>query len=90
MTSEERYWAVDLPGLSQEDAAQVIRIARQLNITGPSALDPKTFLTLSLDRETAARLAAALRRAEQIEETVPAILEELEAWLSYSDPSREP
>jgi len=83
---EDRYWAVDLPGLTAEDAAAVLRMAGGLAVTGPSAIDPKIFLVLTLDRETAIRLASAVRRAEQSEETIPAILEELDAWLAYSEP----
>jgi hypothetical protein len=84
---DDRYWAVDLPGLTEEGAAVILSAARRLNLTGPSALNPKTFLTLALDRETVMTLASTLRDAEDLDDQARSLLEEFDAWLAYSDTS---
>lgn len=90
MQPEDRYWAVDLPGLTEEGAAAILNAAKHLSLTGPDALNPKTFLTIALDRDTVIGLASALRRAAEVDDTVPGLLEEFDAWIAYSDPSRQP
>ncbi len=90
MERDDRYWAVDLPGLTEAGAAAILTAAEALNLTGPCALSPRTFLTLALDRDTVTRLASALRSTEGSDDVVPSLLEEFDAWLAYSDPSRQP
>lgn len=89
MTPEDRYWAVDLPGLTEEGAAAILKAAKGLNLVGPSAVDPKTFLTVAMDRDTVVGLATALRCAPDSDE-VTGVLEEFDAWIAYSDQSRQP
>ena len=89
MTPEDRYWAVDLPGLTEGGAAAILEAAKRLNLIGPSALDPTTFLTVAMDRDTVVGLATALRRAPESNDVVTGVLEVFDAWIAYSDPSRQ-
>lgn len=62
--ANEEYWSVDLPELSQEGAALLVERAGEFGVPdGGSAVDPRSFLTLHMDRETAATLAEGLRAA---------------------------
>jgi hypothetical protein len=86
MRPEDRYWAVDLPGLTEEGAAAILAAAKRLDLVGPSALDPTTFLTIAMDRDTVIALATVLRRAPEPDDVVTGVLEAFDAWIAYSAP----
>ena len=61
MSNNQPYWAVDLPGLSKEGAAEVAEWAQSKGLTEISiVVDPGLFLALNLDRETVSAIHAAL------------------------------
>jgi hypothetical protein len=80
---DERYWAVDLPGLSGDQAEELLDTARALGLQTGTALDPGVFLTLALDEATVRTLAEALRNTTEGGATRDAFLEDLEEWLAY-------
>jgi hypothetical protein len=54
--ADERFWSVEVPGLSKEEAGQLAAFARtrELGWFGSADLiDPGAFLTLHLDRDSA-------------------------------------
>ena len=47
------YWALDIPGLTQEGAEQLLIAASRAEIgDGGTAVDPSDFLTFHLDKST--------------------------------------
>jgi hypothetical protein len=58
----EWYWSVDIPGLTEPRAAQLLAIVRAAGIeaVNGSAVDPSRWLTLHLDRSSVEALARAL------------------------------
>lgn len=83
MRANDRYWVLDLPGLTKDGADAMLKVARrETDVVGPSAVDPSIYLTLSLDRQTVASIAAALSGINKRNEIVQSILEEFEDWLA--------
>jgi hypothetical protein len=76
----EFYWSLDLPGLDEQLAAELVQLAAQQGVEG-SAIDPTSFLTLHVDRETATTIADALRRAKD-DPVAESLLESIEEWLA--------
>lgn len=82
MQDSERYWTVDLPGLSAQSAEEIAD-RDYPGVKGPSVVDPRIFLTLHLDADSVHALARAARDSQ--DDVVAAILEELDSWLRYHD-----
>ena len=81
------YWCVDLPGLTRAEARAVVRFARDNTKTlGPSVVDPRSWFTAHLDRDTVLGLVEALRRAQSLDHVPSRMLEHFEDWLAYSEP----
>jgi hypothetical protein len=56
-------WALDVPGLTRAQADELVSFIKDGGISAfASAVDPADFLTLHLDRETAASLLGAISR----------------------------
>ena len=82
----DRYWSVDLVGLSEQGANAVVRFAEhaEAGVHG-TTVDPTAWLTLHLDRDTVEGLVRALVATEHAGGTVGrSVLEVLEDWLAAS------
>lgn len=76
----DAYWSVDLPGLSESGAARLIEHAAEVGVAeGGAAVDPRSWLTLHMDRETVETLAEGLRAAGG--STGYGLLANCEEWL---------
>ena len=64
MENSDRYWTVDLPGLTEEDAEQ-IAAADYPGVIGASSVDPRISLTLHLDVETVRHMADLMRHGKR-------------------------
>jgi hypothetical protein len=90
----DRYWSIDLPGLNQDQAEELIGIAERAGMLsyGGSVVDPGRFLTFHLDKETVDSLRRALAFAqvhhglssESDRMIVAAVLEELDEWFELT------
>ena len=83
------YWSIDIPGLTKLDAERLLELAKEHGLGEPGGyvIDPTTFMTISLDRISAATLRAALNlQSESIPEVddyvARGLLESLEEWLN--------
>ena len=79
------YWSVDVPGLTEGEAKQLVAwvTARQLGWFGSAtAVDPATFLTLHLDRESARTLLDGLMSQPHTAGAEHGLAEHLAEWLS--------
>lgn len=85
MNWDDRYWSVDLQGLDEAGATVIVGVAESLpGVIGGQAVDPRTWLTLHLDRDTVESLAAALRAAPST--TIGAsMFQEFDEWLASAD-----
>jgi hypothetical protein len=85
MPHEDDYWALDLPGLTKEEAERILEFARrETDVIGASAIDPEECMTAFLDRETVRSLAEAFRAISERNDVVQGMLEQFEDWLSDS------
>lgn len=75
-THSAQYWAVDFPGRTEDQANDLVERASVLGIQG-FVVDPRVFLTMSMDRATAETLSAALAEKPEAEPLAEAI----QAWL---------
>ncbi len=81
------YWSLDIPGLGEAEAREVLALAIKQGLTPfGDVVDPRMFLTLHLDRDSVAALAAAVARARLTasgEESVilAGLAEVFEEWL---------
>jgi len=86
------YWAVDVPGIDESQAAELLRYANECGMpSGGSVVDPRYFLAWALDRVSVEALAQALRAGLTTNMLsdgdtcmVVSMLEGLDEWLEYS------
>jgi hypothetical protein len=84
-THSGSYWSVDFPGLTEDQANELLQHASKLGIDGFTE-DPGLFLTISMDRDTAAALCAAL--ADKTRDPVSqGLLESVQSWLASTPDS---
>jgi hypothetical protein len=82
MSSGKPYWSLDLPGLTESQATDLLCVAEARHgIVGGSAIDPKAWLTLHVDRSTAETIAAALVRLSD-DHIAESMGEVVATWLS--------
>lgn len=74
------YWSLDLPGLTHDGAAALLRFAEQNGESFGSLVDPGEFLTVHLDRDTVETICAALKISE-CDPGADSLLEIFQAWL---------
>lgn len=96
-------WGLDFPGMSEFEARSVLRWVKQQGINAyGSVVDPRYFVTFSLDRTTAQWLLAALSdglnevlddddqarliSAEEARQGFEALTDPLKEFLSLGDP----
>jgi hypothetical protein len=72
------YWSVDFPGLTEEGAEELVRLAAERGISGFS-VDPDHFLTMGIDRAGAETIARALAGSEG--RVAQGLLEVITEWL---------
>lgn len=82
----EKYWSVDLPGLTESGAAELVNRADEFGVPdGGDVVDPHTFLSLHLDRQTVEAMVESLRsgvaREPEVATSLTGVLEE---WLDTS------
>ena len=86
MKPRNRSWAVDLPGLTEDEADLVVEFARSLpGVIGASTTDPKFMMTIGMDRYGVETIARALRGQSATEADALAMLEIFDEWLEYAD-----
>lgn len=79
-THSGSYWSVDFPGLTKDQANELVQRASELGIDG-FTVDPGLFLTVSMDRATVAALCAAL--ADKTGDPISqGLLESVQSWLA--------
>lgn len=74
------YWSIDVPGLDEEDAKELVLLAGERSGNGATVIDPSHWLTLHMDRETVEIIASALRQCG--DEKAQSLLEEMDEWLA--------
>lgn len=88
------YWSVDIPGLNQAEAEELLTIVERTGIgNGGTAVDPAFFLTLSLDWHTVAsflRVFDAIGRSQpSLEDAdkriVANIIEVMREWVETAE-----
>jgi hypothetical protein len=80
---EPFYWSIDIPGMTANQAQQVISAIKGRGLAlEPLLVDPANFLTLHLDRESVETMAAGLAevRSNPISD---GLRESLEDWLTW-------
>jgi hypothetical protein len=91
------YWSIDIPGLQEEEAMEVVEWARREG-HGIDAIpaDPRLFLTLHLPREAVEYLARLLAKRREIlglsldaYDDDSALLEDFTDWLDWSHRHRD-
>jgi transaldolase len=79
-TQPASYWALDFPGLTEDQANELVQRASKLGVQGVT-LNPSLFLTISMDRDTAEALSSAL--ADKTGDPVAqGLLEAVQSWLA--------
>lgn len=81
-TRDDRYWTVDLPGMSAEKADDLLRSAARIGLTG-TAVDPRRWLTRHLDVDTVDALLRKLSDspAEPGDEVIlTALVDDIREW----------
>jgi hypothetical protein len=77
------YWSVDLPGLSQAQAVEIISAAERAGLpSGGTAIDPREVLTVHLDRRTVESLHHVLTSNLV---SFPSVSEELSIVLGFAE-----
>ena len=75
------YWALDVPGLTHDQAIRLASLVADSQVGLPASLvDPSQFLTLHLDRESVQVLRAALG-AINTNEVGIGLMEIIDDWL---------
>ncbi len=74
------YWSIDVPGLDENDAKELVQLAGKRSGVGGFVVDPHHLLTWHMDRATVEILADVLRRCG--DESTQTMLEEMTKWLS--------
>ncbi|MFD3557187.1 hypothetical protein ACFWWA_34560 [Streptomyces goshikiensis] len=78
---QEFYWGIEIPGLTQRQADELLSIVRDSGMgLEPILVNPATFLTLHIDRATAKALMAGLISAEP-NPIVDGVRESVDDWL---------
>jgi hypothetical protein len=77
------YWSMDIPGLTRSQALEMSSILRdRWEGLNPNPVDPATFLTLHMDRESADVIRTALSKVSGESRLIADGLRELiEEWL---------
>ncbi|HEY2742886.1 MAG TPA: hypothetical protein VGI69_11985 [Gaiellaceae bacterium] len=85
--SEGHYWSLDVPGLTGAEARQIVEWV-EANSAGwfgkASPLDPREWLTLHLDRESAKTLHVALTGIDEPNGSGQGLTEAIREWLQWS------
>lgn len=78
------YWSIDMPGLDERRAVELAGLVRR-SVDGivPTLVDPKLWLTLHLDRETAEVIREALASATPTAVT-SSLVESFDEWLDQA------
>jgi hypothetical protein len=80
------YWAVDVPGMTEEQAEATVRwLSREHGLTGIIA-DPAEWMSLHLDVSTVSVLADALARYPGGNGVAAGMLESFQEWLAATRP----
>jgi hypothetical protein len=91
--TDDPYWSVDIPGLREEEARQLLQWA-SANRAGwfgnGTAVDPREWLTLNLDRESVQMLLDALRAAPNLAPGADAMAEDFADWLASTSQENKP
>jgi hypothetical protein len=93
-TSDWHYWSLDLPGLTEAQAADLLGTAQGKGLAEGSIVDPRRFLTLHMDRVTVECLRDALKVASNVPglssdtaRVCAGMMEDFSEWLEKtSDP----
>jgi hypothetical protein len=86
-TADDPYWSVDIPGLTEGEAKQLVEWAdaKQFGWFGSaSAVNPTMFLTLHLDRDSARMLYDGLMRNPETATPEHGLAESIGEWLNRS------
>ncbi|MBI1379015.1 MAG: hypothetical protein GC157_16270 [Frankiales bacterium] len=82
-------WTLDVPGLTRAQADELVSFIQDSGMSDfATAVDPANFLTLHLDRETAASLRRAISRAGNTDRSpdsvdLAGLSEVLSDWLDH-------
>jgi hypothetical protein len=86
MDGSRGYWALDVPGMTEEQAAAAAAwLSREYGLTG-IAVDPAEWMTMHIDASTVRVLADATSRYPGGNDVAMGMLEEFHAWLAASRP----
>jgi hypothetical protein len=76
------YWAVDVPGMTHEQAAATVRwLNEEYGLTG-IPIDPHLWMSISMDVSTVRVLADATARYPSDNEVAAGLREDCEEWLA--------
>jgi hypothetical protein len=89
MQDDDAYWALDLPGLTESDAASLVDFAqRRLGLPAASVVDPGKWLTTHQDIDTVAILVTGLEAGidstqldPDMSQAISSLLGEFQSWL---------
>jgi hypothetical protein len=84
-----QYWAIDLPGLTQVQAEELLGMAEKAGMSfGGTTVDPSQFLTFHIDRATVESLYNALSSIAEDEQglALSGVREGLKEWLDLFPP----
>ena len=82
---EDEYWAIDVPGLTEPEAARLVEVVKTEGLGHfgrAEALSPREWVTLHLDRASAQMVHDALLGRFGAEQ---GLTEELAIWLQASN-----
>jgi len=86
MGGSSGYWALDVPGMTEEQAAATAAwLSHEYGLTG-IAVDPAEWMTMHIDASTVRVLADATSRYPSGNDVATGMLEEFQAWLAASRP----
>jgi hypothetical protein len=86
------YWSLDLPGLTETQAVNLLGVVKGKGLAEASIVDPRKFLTLHLDRVTVECLRDALKVVSNISglpsgtnRVCAGMMEDFGEWLEKTD-----
>lgn len=91
ISERDQSWSLDLPGLTQARAEELVSFARDSGLCKfAAAVDPSLFLTMHLDRASVEALLHVIAtrpgtpdKSEQM--TLRGLAEDLEEWLDFAE-----
>jgi hypothetical protein len=78
---EDAYWSIDIPGLTESQADELLALARANDFGDGVAVGPREWLTMHLDRGSVQTLLDALLRHAEAGADVGGLAEEMQEWL---------